>query len=74
MLVNTLVSTMMGFKSLKSFYSMDSYFKDIFDNLTKGTRVERYQLVNGFLLKNGRACVPMSSRREKFVNEAHSVV
>ena len=43
-----------------------------FDNLTKGMRVDRYQLVDGFLFKYGRACVPMSSWRELFVKEAYS--
>ncbi|XP_049405104.1 uncharacterized protein LOC125868519 [Solanum stenotomum] len=71
-LVNTLVSRMMGFESLKGFYSMDSDFKDTFDNLCQGKRVDRYQLVDGFLFKDGRACVPMSSWRELFVKEAHS--
>ena len=71
-LVNTLDSTMMGFESLNGFYSMDSDFKDTFDNLTKGTGVDIYQMVDGFLFKDGRACVPMISWRELFVKEAHS--
>ncbi|KAH0722538.1 hypothetical protein KY289_005582 [Solanum tuberosum] len=63
---------MMRFESLKGFYYMDSDFKDTFDNLSQGKRVDRYQLVDGFLFKDGRACVPMSSWRELFVKEAHS--
>ena len=51
---------------------MDSDFKDTFDNLTKGTGVDIYQMVDGFLFKDGRACVPMISWRELFFTEAHS--
>ena len=51
---------------------MDFDFKDNFDNLNKRTHVYRYQLVNGFLFKDGRACVPMSPWKELFVKEAHS--
>ena len=36
---------------------MDFDFKGTFDNLTQGKRVHRYKLVDGFLFKDGRACV-----------------
>ena len=42
---------------LKGFYFMDFDFKGTFDNLTQGKRVHRYKLVDGFLFKDGRACV-----------------
>ena len=51
MLVNTLDSRMMGFESLKEFYSMDSDFKYTFDNLTKQTRVNKYNWLMGVCSK-----------------------
>ena len=71
-LVNALASKMMGFESLKGFYAMDSDFKETFESLHQGKRVDRFQLIDGFLFKDGRVCVPMSSWRELFVKEAHS--
>ena len=47
-LVNTFVSRIMGFEILKGLYSMNSEFKDTFDILTKGNRLDRYQLIDGF--------------------------
>ena len=50
-LVNTLISRMVGFESLKRFYYMDSNFKDTFVNLSKGKRVDRYQIIDGFFVQ-----------------------
>ncbi|XP_059289340.1 uncharacterized protein LOC132042847 [Lycium ferocissimum] len=71
-LLNTMTSRMMGFESLKGFYSQDPDFKAICEELTQGRRVDRFQLVEGFLFEDGRVCVPMSSWRELFIKEAHS--
>ncbi|XP_060182306.1 uncharacterized protein LOC132611970 [Lycium barbarum] len=70
-LLNTMTSRMMGFESLKGFYSQDPDFKELCEELTQRKRVDRYQLVEGFLFKDGRVCVPMSSWRELFDKEAH---
>ncbi|XP_060183016.1 uncharacterized protein LOC132612967 [Lycium barbarum] len=67
-----MTSMMMGFESLKRFYSQDLDFKEICEELTQGKRVDRFQFVDGFLFKDGKVCVPMSSWRELFVKEAHS--
>ncbi|XP_060184361.1 uncharacterized protein LOC132614030 [Lycium barbarum] len=63
---------MTGFESLKGLYSQDPDFKTICEELTQGRRVDRFQLIDGFLFKDGRVCVPMSSWRELFIKEAHS--
>ncbi|XP_060182363.1 uncharacterized protein LOC132612033 [Lycium barbarum] len=67
-----MTSRMMGFESLKGFYSQNPDFKPICEELTQGRRVDRFQLVDGFLFKDGSVCVPMSSWREFFIKEAHS--
>ncbi|XP_060216386.1 uncharacterized protein LOC132643883 isoform X1 [Lycium barbarum] len=60
-LLNTMASRMMGFESLKGFYAQDPDFKDICEELTQGKRVDPFQLVDGFLFKDCRVFVPMSS-------------
>ncbi|CAN4123910.1 unnamed protein product [Withania somnifera] len=71
MLVNTLASKLIGFESLKGLYSVDSEFGAIFEELSQGGRVERFQLIEGFLFKDGRVCIPKGSWRKLFVKEAH---
>ncbi|XP_059291051.1 uncharacterized protein LOC132044573 [Lycium ferocissimum] len=60
-LINSMTSRMVGFESLKEFYSHDLDFIEICEDLTQGKRVHRFQLVDGFLFKDGKMCVPMSS-------------
>lgn len=62
MLVNNSASMMMGFESLKTLYSMDPNFKEVFESLYQGKRVDKFQLVDGFFSKDAWVCVPRSSR------------
>ncbi|CAN4105404.1 unnamed protein product [Withania somnifera] len=61
LIVHAMTSKLWGFDGLKGSYSMDPNFKNVFEDLNKGHRVERFQLADEFLFKDGRVCIPMSS-------------
>ncbi|XP_060192372.1 uncharacterized protein LOC132621914 [Lycium barbarum] len=48
------------------------HYKKCKENVVADALSRRFQLVDGFLFKDGRVCVPMSSWRKLFIKEAHS--
>ncbi|KAM3319001.1 hypothetical protein P3S67_006201 [Capsicum chacoense] len=84
-LMNTLTSRLMGFESLKMLYSNDDDFGKVFGecqvSLTRcvqvvkegnDVRTPRFELKEGYLFRNEKLCVPMSSWRDLLVKEAHN--
>ena len=79
-LINTLSSKLMGFESLKTLYPEDPVFAKIYLDCEEWEREKwirdrsstPYSRFDGFLFKNKRLCVPISSWRELFVREAHN--
>ena len=60
----------MGFEYIKYLYENDYDFSKFYDAYEKVT-FERYYRHNGFLFRDNRLCVPMSSMHELFMREAH---
>ena len=71
-LITSLQSKLLGFELIKDQYCHDDYFKPIAERCSKGEVVDGFHMVDGFLYKLGRLCIPSGSVRELLVREAHA--
>jgi hypothetical protein len=60
-----------GLKSIKELYATDIDFKDAYENCREGRTWNKYVLQNGLLYRAVKLCVPASSVRLLFLQEAH---
>jgi hypothetical protein len=62
-----------GLESLKELYATDFDFKDAYENCREGRTWSKYVLYDGLLYRANKLCVPASSVRLLFLQEAHGV-
>jgi hypothetical protein len=60
-----------GLESIKELYAMDVDFKDAYENCREGRTWNKYVLHDGLLYRANKPCVPGSSIRLLFLQEAH---
>jgi hypothetical protein len=60
-----------GLESIKELYATDSDFKDAYENCREGRTWNKYVLHDGLLYRANKLCVPASSIRLLFLQEAH---
>jgi hypothetical protein len=60
-----------GLESLKELYATDVDFKDAYENCREGRTWNKYVLQDGLLYRANKLCVPASSVRLLFLQEAH---
>lgn len=70
-LVSTLSVSVPGFEIFATLYATDPFFGSIWLDLTHAVRSD-YSLVDGFIFKNNRICVPECSLRLQIIKELHS--
>ena len=68
--LNTLTIILLGFEYEKELYANDSYFAETY-NAYRHLTFGKFYLMDGYLFKENRLCVPASSLRELLVREAH---
>lgn len=69
-LVSTLRVSVTGFECFTDLYSTDPFFAPIWMDLTHGIRSD-YSLVEGFLFRDNRLCVPECGLRLQIILELH---
>lgn len=69
-LVATLSVFVPGFESFADLYETDSFFAAIWRDLALNKRYD-FSLVDGFIFKDNRLCVPESSLRLQIIKELH---
>jgi hypothetical protein len=60
-----------GLESIKELYPMDVDFKDAYENCREGRTWNKYVLQDGLLYRANKLCVPASSVRLLFLQQAH---
>jgi hypothetical protein len=70
MLLNSLSTNVIGFEVLKDNYKDDPDFGELFDKCSNHA-VGEYHILDGWLFKNNRLCVPKTSVRESLIKEMH---
>ncbi|KAM0066873.1 putative nucleotidyltransferase, Ribonuclease H [Helianthus debilis subsp. tardiflorus] len=70
LLLQTLCPRVIGLDAIKDGYSTDSEFGDLFVRC-QTRAVGDFQLVDGFLFKGTRLCIPKVSLRESLIKEVH---
>ncbi|KAG8472928.1 hypothetical protein CXB51_034787 [Gossypium anomalum] len=70
-LLSTLESKLLEFSFLKELYANDADFGEIY-SACEHVAFEKFYRFDGFLFKEGKLCVPQSSVRDLFVQEAYS--
>jgi hypothetical protein len=60
-----------GLESLKELYATDFDFKDAYENCREGRTWNKYVLHDGLLYRANKLCIPASSVRLLFLQEAH---
>jgi hypothetical protein len=60
-----------GLESIKELYAMDVDFKDAYENCREGRTWNKYVLQDGLVYHANKLCVPASSIRLLFLQEAH---
>lgn len=68
--VSTLRVSVTGFECFAELYRTDSFFSNILSDLDHGIRTD-YSLVDGFIFKDNRLCVPDCSWRLRIIQELH---
>jgi len=69
-LLHTMNTRLLGFEYMKELYDNDSDFAGIY-NACGHSSSSKFYLMDGYLFKKNRLCVPASSLRELLVHEAH---
>ena len=69
-LLSTLDVRFLGFEHIKELYKDDSDFANVY-NACETSAFEKFYRLDGYLFKESRLCVPLSSMRELLVREAH---
>ncbi|KAL4369491.1 hypothetical protein GQ457_02G026600 [Hibiscus cannabinus] len=65
-----LTSTILGFEHIKDLYPNDPDFSYIYNHCLEGA-FNKFYLVEGFLFRMNRLCIPQGSIREFLVHESH---
>jgi hypothetical protein len=60
-----------GLESIKKLYAMDVDFKDAYENCREGRMWNKYVMQDDLLYRANKLCVPASSIRLLFLQEAH---
>jgi hypothetical protein len=60
-----------GLESIKELYATDVDFKDAYENYREARTWNKYVLQDGLLYRANKLCVPASSVRLLFLQEAH---
>ncbi|XP_052477139.1 uncharacterized protein LOC128032565, partial [Gossypium raimondii] len=69
-LITTLNAKVLGFEHIKELYDDDADFSNIYKNY-EHTTFEKFYLVDGFLFRINRLCIPKCSMRDLLIHEAH---
>jgi len=69
-LLHTMNTRLLGFEYVKELYDNDSDFAEIY-NACGHSAFGKFYLMDGYLFKENRLCVPASSLRELLVREAY---
>ena len=69
-LLHTMNTRLLGFEYVKELYGNDSDFAEIY-NACGNSAFGKFYLMDGYLFKENRMCVPASSLRELLVRETH---
>lgn len=74
LLLNSIRTEVMGFEQLKEEYESCPDFKDIHQTLTQepSSKYSEYTLLDGYLFRHHRLCIPKTSLREFLVWETHA--
>ncbi|KAE8698135.1 pentatricopeptide repeat-containing protein [Hibiscus syriacus] len=64
-------ATVLGFAHIKELYPNDPDFSEIYKQCVKGA-FNKFYLVDGFLFRMNRLCIPQGSLREFLVHESHA--
>lgn len=70
-LVSTLRVSVTGFECFAELYPSDPFFSTIWTDLSRGVRTD-FSLVDGFIFKDNRLCVPTCSLRLQIIKELHN--
>ncbi|KAE8718992.1 DnaJ protein ERDJ2A [Hibiscus syriacus] len=70
-LITRMHATVLGFAHIKELYPNDPDFSEIYKQCVKGA-FNKFYLVDGFLFRMNRLCIPQSSLREFLVHESHA--
>ncbi|XP_040947332.1 uncharacterized protein, partial [Gossypium hirsutum] len=70
-LITTLNAKVLGFEHIKELYDDDADFGHIYKNCGH-TTFEKFYLVDGFLFRINKLCIPKCSMRGLLIHEAHS--
>ena len=69
-LLTTMKVEVTGFELLPELFERDPYFAKIVEKVKDG-KTDEYVLVDGFLFKGNRLCIPDGSLRMKIIKELH---
>ena len=69
-LLTTVDSKVLGFELIKEYYDKDNDFSTVIVECKHGTN-NNYHLIEGFLFKGNKLCVPKCPVRELLIREAH---
>ena len=69
-LLSTLDVKILGFEHIKELYKDDSDFANVY-NACETSAFGKFYRLDGYLFKESRLCIPLSSIRELLVREAH---
>ena len=74
LLLNSISTEVIGFERLKDEYKTCPDFKAIFQTLSQGSssKHSEYTLLDGYLFKENRLCVPKTSVRDFLIWEIHA--
>ncbi|KAL4347069.1 hypothetical protein GQ457_17G008780 [Hibiscus cannabinus] len=69
-LITTMHAKVLGFEHIKDLYLTDVDFAEIYAQCNKGSS-NKFYLVDGYLFRLNKLCIPQGSLREFLVHEAH---
>ena len=63
-------SKILGFELIKEYYEQDPNFRVVY-NMCQNESFGHYNIIDGFLFKANKVCVPKCATRELLIREAH---